>query len=468
MTVRPTLFAAAALLALAMASPASAQEDSSLRAEIEALKAQVRALEARLDAGASPARGSPATPGAGVETQDAPPPVSTQTELSEPAAKVEEKPTEIVWKGAPQFTHPDGWSFKPRGRLQFDVATVSSPRGYSDDGLGFVNELRRGRLGVEGTIPGDFVYKFEIDFADNDVAFTDAFLSWAPGDFGVTIGQHNNFQSLDELTTSRFSTFIERAAFTDAFNFERRVGLSLGWRSGDLLVNAGVFTDDIDALTDDANNSRSVDARAVWMPKLGDTQLHLAGSVHARDLGRLGENPISRYGQRPLVHATDVRFIDTGNYDVTDETSYGLEAAAIHGPLHFAAEAHWLDTELLDGGPTPTYFGGYAELGWFITGESRGYKAGQWDRTRPRRGFGEGGLGAVQLNVRYDYLDLIDAGIVGGKQNGYLASLIWSPIAYARFGIHYGRLEYDDAAIVAGGRRDYSVDALGLRSEIDF
>ena len=32
------------------------------------------------------------------------------------------------WKGAPQFEDKDaGWSFKPRGRLMYDFATVSSP-----------------------------------------------------------------------------------------------------------------------------------------------------------------------------------------------------------------------------------------------------------------------------------------------------------------------------------------------------
>lgn len=444
-----------AVLALAPA-PAAAQDVASaeaMRGEIEALKAQVRALEARLDtmhtAPAAPVDSTPVT-----ET------------VTAPAGTDDEEKTEVVWKGAPQFVHPDGWSFKVRGRLQYDVAHVSSPEGFSDPGLGFSNELRRGRLGVEGYIPGNFGYKFELDFADNDVAITDAILTWEPGPVGVTIGQHNNFQSLDELTSSRFSSFIERAAFTDAFNFERRVGLSLGYATNDVLLNAGVFTDDIDALTDDGNNSRSLDARAVWMPKLGDTQLHLGGSVHLRDLGGV---PGARYRQRPFVHTTDVRFIDTGNLDVTGETSYGAEVAAIRGPLHVAGEVHWLNADLADGGADPTFFGGYAEAGWFITGESRGYKAGQFDRAQPLKPVGEGGWGALQLNLRYDYLDLIDAGITGGRQNGWLASLIWTPIAYARLGLHYGHLDYDDAAIeIGGGRTDYSVDSIGMRAEIDW
>ena len=42
------------------------------------------------------------------------------------------------WKGAPLYEDKDdGWSFKPRGRLMYDVGTVSSPDGYSNAGLGF-------------------------------------------------------------------------------------------------------------------------------------------------------------------------------------------------------------------------------------------------------------------------------------------------------------------------------------------
>jgi phosphate-selective porin OprO/OprP len=81
-------------------------------------------------------------------------------------------------------------------------------------------------------------------------------------------------------------------------------------------------------------------------------------------------------------------------------------------------------------GPTPTFFGGYAEVGWYITGETRGYRNGAFDRTRVLRPLSAGGPGAFQVNLRYDRLDLSDAGVTGGSQNAYLASLIWIPSDY--------------------------------------
>ena len=131
----------------AAASPAQAQENAAaLAEEVAALRAKLEAVEAKLAALEAAGKTAPA------ETKE---------------SKKDE--TSISWRGAPQLSTESGWSFKPRGRFQYDVGYVSSPRGISDPGLGFSNELRRARLGVEGTMPGGLGYKFEVDFADNEV-----------------------------------------------------------------------------------------------------------------------------------------------------------------------------------------------------------------------------------------------------------------------------------------------------------
>jgi phosphate-selective porin OprO/OprP len=384
------------------------------------------------------------------------------------------------WKGAPQLEDKaSGWSFKPIGRLQHDIGNVGSPAGLSDGGLGFASELRRARIGVEGTIPGGFGYKFELDFADNEVEVTDAYLSYeASKNLGLTIGQHNAFQSLEEVTSSRFLSFMERAAFTDAFNFERRVGLSARFSQGAFMANAGIFTDNIEDLSNaqdavglgDENNALSVDARIVYAPKIGGTQLHLGGSAHYRDNGYTAEaGPPTRYRQRPFLHTSNSRFLSTPGLRVEEETTYGLEAGAINGPLHATGEVHWLNADTIVPGLSPTFFGGYAEIGYFFTGETRGYRGGRWDRTKVLKPVGAGGLGALQLNLRYDYLDLNDVGIVGGKQSGYETSLLWIPQDHVRFYLNYGRMQYEDAALPAGGGdRNYGIDVFGARAQVDF
>ena len=441
-TTRLSLMAAA--LSCTMSTPLLAQDVTLPADELAAMRAQLAAMNARIDQ---------------LEGELA----ATKTEAAEagqvvdaPAPAADSEPVSTLAKS-------DGWSFKPRGRLMFDAGFTNAPdsTGASD---GFGNEVRRARLGASGDMPGGFGYKFEVDFAGNEISVADAILSYENGPIEIAIGQHNNFQSLEELTSSLHTTFIERAAFTDAFGFERRLGASVTYARGDVLAQAGVFTDNLE---DTDSKNRGADARIVFMPKAGDTQLHFGGSFHYNDL----DDPAAqlRYRQRPLVHFTTQRFIDTRSMGADSETGYGLEAAAIAGRFHAAAEGYWQSVDMPGVTDDPSFFGGYVEAGVFLTDDTRGYKGGKFDRTKPSSPVGEGGIGSVQFTLRYDHLDLNDAGIVGGRQAGYFAALVWKPTDYTALMLNYGRLQYTDAILpTAGGDTSYGVDAIGMRAQIDF
>jgi phosphate-selective porin OprO/OprP len=271
---------------------------------------------------------------------------------------------------------------------------------------------------------------------------------------------------MDELTSDLFTSFMERAAFTSAFGFERRVGVSGTYGGKTLLVQAGVFTDKVSDLID-SNNSFSVNGRVVYMPKLGDGQLHVAASGYFRKFNDLAH--VGSYGARPFVHTTDVRLVNTGNIIPVDgERGLGAELAYINGRFHAGAESHWL-TVKRPGLADPTFNGGYAEVGMLLTDDTTVYKAGIYDRIRPKNPVGKGGIGAIQLNVRYDWLDLDDAGVTGGRQQIAGVSLIWIPSDYVRFLLNYGHLWFNDAALpAANGDRDYSADVVGARAQFDF
>lgn len=441
-TTRLSLMAAA--LSCTMSTPLLAQDVTLPADELAAMRAQLAAMNARIDQLEGELAATKAEAAEAGQVVDAPAPASD----SEPVSTLAKS---------------DGWSFKPRGRLMFDAGFTNAPdsTGASD---GFGNEVRRARLGASGDMPGGFGYKFEVDFAGNDISVADAILSYENGPIEIAIGQHNNFQSLEELTSSLHTTFIERAAFTDAFGFERRLGASITYARGDVLAQAGVFTDNLE---DTDSKNRGADARIVFMPKAGDTQLHFGGSFHYNDL----DDPAAqlRYRQRPLVHFTTQRFIDTRSMGADSETGYGLEAAAIAGRFHAAAEGYWQSVDMPGVADDPTFFGGYVEAGVFLTDDTRGYKGGKFDRTKPSSPIGEGGIGSVQFTLRYDHLDLNDAGIVGGRQAGYFAALVWKPTDYTALMLNYGRLQYTDAILpTASGDTSYGVDAIGMRAQIDF
>ncbi len=282
----------------------------------------------------------------------------------------------------------------------------------------------------------------------------------------VTAGQQKPFTPFDDMTSDLNTSFSERAAFVTAFGYSRRTGASASYAKGDFMISGGVFTDPLIMLNDVADNSMSVDLRGGWMPTIGKAKLHFAAAYHLRELNDFGL-VTTRYRLRPALRITDTRYIGTPALAITKEQRYGLEAAAVLGRFHGAAEVHWLHATRTSS-DNPTFFGGYAEAGVFLTSDSRPLKAGVFGGIKPKKPLGSGGIGAVQVNVRYDHLDLNSKGVTGGKQDGYMASLIWSPTENLRLLLNYARLDYTDAAIAVGGSRNYAVDVFGLRGQITY
>ena len=405
-------FSAAPSVGLAQTAadaPITASEAQLMRAEIAELRAQVEALKV------------------------------AQTKV---AASVQAAPPLPSWKGAPQFSSGEsGFTFKPRGQVQVDVGFISSPgsaggavgpvtgtfgaAGVNTTNLGFNTRLRRINVGAEGSLPGGFGYLVEFELSQSSVNYEDVILTYqAKGSpLQLRIGYQYPLQSLDQIAGSKFTSFMERAGNTDAFGNSRRIGIAGTWAKGDLTLSTGLFGEDV-ANINFARTGWETAARATWSPKLDATQLHLGLNLQHRVAPRDAQNV--RLRQRPYLQLTDQRFIDTGRIAADGDDIAGVELGAIAKSLHFAGEAQWLRVRGFNdparafganrgtGGTSaflasdPTFFSGYVELGYFFTGETRGYKGGRWDRTSVLRPFNKGGWGALQANIRLDHTDFQD------------------------------------------------------------
>ena len=425
------------------------------------------------------------------------------------------------WKGGPEFADKDaGFSFKPKGFMQFDAGYVGFPDGNELRGtvgglnygnLGFNTRARRIVFGAEGGLPGGFKYKAEFNFAQGTVDYEDIMLSYdfKNSPLTVTVGNFYPYSSLETVTSSRLGSMLERASFTDAFNYNRRlgIGLSLADKTADrYTLSAGLFSQPIND-TSFQRTGWEVSIRGTYSPQLMGGFLHLGASAHKRANNR--EALGAQYRSRPLTQVTDQRFVDTGTLAAKGDYSVGLELGGVFKSFHFAAEAQklWvshaydataflpLDPQSNDT-PTgtrlngnPSFSGGYAEVGYYFTGESRGYKGGKWDRTKVKKPFDQGGWGAIQLNGRIDYVELRDrvdgssASIAapfyvnGGKQLGYQLSLIWNPMDYLRFMAQYGHVDVtggpraatvDPTSTDLVNRRKYGADTAAIRAQLEF
>lgn len=395
------------------------------------------------------------------------------------ASPVEAKET---WgKGAPEFSDPDGnIKFKVRGRIQMDAVNLDQT---SDDGSNdeetFSTRMRRARLGVEGQFDSKFKYKAEATFLSNDrtgganeVEWEDVYLEYAASFGSLVVGQQKIGSPLEEATSSRFTAAMERNMMTGAFGFGRAlgVGVILGGETNWQL--AGFFnTDNLndadlprDGETDETKTVLLHGHYAPWSEK--QKVLHLGGTLRFRDSGAGGASAADafQYRARSATNIGD-RLASTDDIYKSD-TFYGVEAATIMGPFWASAEYGLLSAEGVASADDADFQSYNLQAGWFLTGESRGYKAksGEFDRTTPLAPVSEGGMGSWELRARYDFLDLNDGTAGGGEATAYTVGVNWAPVKNVRFQGEYSNTDVKERALGDNGE----ADVIQFRAQFDF
>src|SRR4029453_5756686 len=99
---------------------------------------------------------------------------------TEPGRKVEKEAPDIKvkWAPGPTFSSKDGsWSVHVLGRLLVDGGALGDDDDfYKNDNAA---ELRSARLGIEANFYKGWKFKFETDFADDEVDIKDAYLEYS-------------------------------------------------------------------------------------------------------------------------------------------------------------------------------------------------------------------------------------------------------------------------------------------------
>ena len=139
------------------------------------------------------------------------------------------------------------------------------------------------------------------------------------------------------------------------------------------------------------------------------------------------------------------------------------------GPLTVAGEAGriWLDRPSL---PNEHFTGYYAYASYFLTGETRPFRGGNFDRVRPFKELGKDGLGAFELAVRYDHLDLENTPVLaraGNDANSLTLGLNWYFNPFAKLMFNWVRFSGDNTSLDPIGTETEG-DAFATRLHLDF
>ncbi|MBX3489032.1 porin [Parvibaculum sp.] len=391
-------------------------------------------------------------------------------------AAVAAKPAQdigVVFKG-PAIEASDGsWSFKVRGRVEADAAFYDKTGGNNPVDLNNGTELRRARIGVDGKIFHDWLYRLEADVAKgsrndqtgSEVDVKDAWIAYAGlPNTRITVGQHKTPNSLEQLTSSTDLVLLERPLAVEAFNHrltaggDFKAGVSVGYTGTNYTATGGVFGSNFAVNSNTAGGAANdegwgVHGRATFAPiQEKGKVLHLGTSGYWRNAG--GQNGFGgtsvRFRSTPEVSAVDGhRFVDTGNLAADTYTSAGVELGGIYGP--FFAQAEYLVASVDQTGVLPDYNfdGGYVTLGYVLTGESRNYRNGLFSRVKPANPFSlkGGGAGAWEIAARFSTIDLNDGALLGGSQDNYAFGLNWYPNDNIRVGLNYVRIDAERAGV---------------------
>jgi len=377
------------------------------------------------------------------------------------------------------------------GLIQTDFAGFG---GQADAGDRWDNDFngggdfRRVELAIKGNIDDSWNYQIAYDIDDTE--WDDTWLGYGGFDpLWLAVGRLSIPQGLENWNSSSSLQFMERAATADAFSPpESGIGFYGEGHTGKVSYAAAfVFPDHNEqdnAIDETFANSDpwSAGGRLTVAPINSEESvrqvLHFGGSYYYQTVD---ENQyFSGLAARPEVAIRNapalVESVVTGmvaGQEIADTVDYidvwGLEAAGIWGP--FSAQGEYEKYYLYgnNGYSNLEYNGWYVQAGYVLTGESRAYyqDSGTFGNVTP-----SGKIGAWEVAVRYNHIDLSDTGENWvepdnddrGRQSDWTLGLNWYVNNNVKFQFNYVRADADYST----DKPDRTVDVYAVRAQVRF
>ncbi|WP_164934077.1 OprO/OprP family phosphate-selective porin [Bradyrhizobium guangzhouense] len=388
--------------------------------------------------------------------------------------------------------------------------------------------LRRARIGIVGKFFGDWNYALIYDFGGSSDGFggtgaagatavgflpgggtsgvENAYLSYTGlkpfgGKMAVEAGVMDIAWTMDESTSSNDIMFMERASSgliaqnIAAGDFRSAVGTR--WWNDQLWMGAYVTGPTTGAIHSASSVSPpgsseqyGAVARIAGNPISGNGY-----SVHiGADAEWLIQPPRNLVTQaqtltlsdRPELRIDPTTLISTGAIaNVSGAQVYGVEAAATYGSFIAQGEYYWFNVDRTAntglppfGASSLKFDGGYAQVGYVLTGETRSYNAANaaYGGIKPANpvSLAGGGWGAWEVAGRVSTMNLNDqlataAGIAGGHQTIYTAALNWYVNNNVRFMLDYLHGDISkQASATSSVNTGSTFNAVAMRTQVAF
>jgi phosphate-selective porin OprO and OprP len=338
------------------------------------------------------------------------------------------------------------------GKLQFDKTLITA----DDTNLSLQNnsKLRSGRIGAKGKVDGGWKYKAEIDFAGNNSTVKDAYIAKKLSDNEyIKIGQFREPFSLEELTSSSNTTFLERASINGVVA-ARKIGIGYNKRLNNLNIQTGIFGDSVGTSSDTDDETNSATIRISKFNNNENSTLHIGAAYRLSE--PTGDSVTYNFKPEASVE-TSSSVISAAVSNVEQVTQTGLELAYVKN--RFYVQGEYITTNLeIDNADDQTIDGYYGQISYFLTNDKRNYneKESVFGGVKP-----SSKKGAVEVAYRYSKTDASDTG--NGIVRNNTAAISWYASNNVRFIANYVWVNADDNTTYAN-----DTEILGARAQINF
>ncbi|QOJ24948.1 MAG: porin [Gammaproteobacteria bacterium] len=346
--------------------------------------------------------------------------------------------------------------------------------------------IRRARLGIEGTFFKIWDYKFEYDFSRGNgtvgSGITDAFVRLNHTNaLSYKIGSFKEPFSLEEAASNRFLTFIERHMSVNSFvdnpnTYKTGIGVNYAvprfqtglafqtepigaWSAAATSVNANGNQNRNNGSGDTGWEGIGRVTGRPWMEDetkflhVGVSAGHTAVNTQYRADGTMvGEGSNGGGGGMsffafPGTNVDRTNILNTGNLSngaltdpnhrrITSYDRFGAEGWFVYGP--FSAQTEFLRTNINGTGYSGEHLTGYyGFVSYFLTGESKAYhvRNGAANRIKPKKPYqwNGSGWGAWEVAFGYDFIDMNSGVIKGGQADMVRMGLNWYPHSNVKF-----------------------------------
>lgn len=330
----------------------------------------------------------------------------------------------------PLAAESSDWQWSVGGNFHYDWL-----RSDENDALEQLGDVRRSRISLALKAPGGFDAKLEFDAHANN--WTDAYLRWRDQGHSVRAGQFKQPMFLDELTSDRYTMFLEQG-MPGSFALARRIGVEYAYATPTWRLGASAYDGNLRGQLSGAG----MVARAVYTPWVEPGRvLHFAISAGS-------ENPdlnSARFSSRVEASGIGRTRLDTGTLSGVDRIRRsGVEALWINGA--WTIQGEYLRSDLSRSTAADSGLDGwYVEASWFASGDHTAYKDGAIDAPD----IGPDGR-ALELAMRVSQLDL-DAGAArGGNSTNFSLGANWYLTRHVRLTANYVHVD--------GSRRTLAVE----------